>query len=54
MYGADPKLAKKLGIKRQWLHAKELGFTHPITGEQVHLVSDYPLDLSAVLERLRS
>jgi 23S rRNA pseudouridine1911/1915/1917 synthase len=54
MYGADPKLAKSLGITRQWLHAKELGFTHPITGEQLHLVSEYPADLAAVLERLRS
>jgi 23S rRNA pseudouridine1911/1915/1917 synthase len=54
MYGADPKLAKKVGIERQWLHAKELGFTHPITGEQIHLVSEYPADLAGVLERLRS
>jgi 23S rRNA pseudouridine1911/1915/1917 synthase len=54
MYGADPKLAKKFGMTRQWLHAKELGFTHPITGETVHLVSQYPTDLAGVLERLRS
>ena len=54
MYGADPKLAKKVGIERQWLHAKELGFTHPITGEHIHLVSEYPADLAGVLERLRS
>jgi 23S rRNA pseudouridine1911/1915/1917 synthase len=54
MYGADPKLAKSLGITRQWLHAKELGFEHPITAKQIHLVSEYPADLAAVLERLRS
>lgn len=54
MYGADPKLAKSLGITRQWLHAKELGFTHPITGKEIQLVSEYPADLAAVLERLRS
>jgi 23S rRNA pseudouridine1911/1915/1917 synthase len=54
MYGADPKLAKSVGITRQWLHAKELGFTHPITGEALELVSEYPADLAAVLERLRS
>ena len=54
MYGADPKLAKSLGITRQWLHAKELGFTHPITAKQIQLVSEYPADLAAVLERLRS
>jgi 23S rRNA pseudouridine1911/1915/1917 synthase len=54
MYGADPKLAKSLGISRQWLHSKELGFTHPITAEQVNVISEYPADLAAVLERLRS
>jgi 23S rRNA pseudouridine1911/1915/1917 synthase len=54
MYGADPKMAKSLGITRQWLHAKELGFAHPITGEQIHLLSEYPADLKSVLERLRS
>jgi 23S rRNA pseudouridine1911/1915/1917 synthase len=54
MYGADPKLAKSLGITRQWLHAKELGFTHPVSGEALQLVSGYPADLTAVLERLRS
>lgn len=54
MYGADPKLAKSLGIDRQWLHAKELAFTHPITGEQMHLVSEYPKDLAEVLVKLRA
>jgi 23S rRNA pseudouridine1911/1915/1917 synthase len=54
MYGADPVLAKKAGIERQFLHAKELGFTHPITGKPMHLVSEYPADLAGVLERLRS
>jgi 23S rRNA pseudouridine1911/1915/1917 synthase len=54
MYGADPTLAKKLGIERQWLHAKELGFSHPITGEPMHFVSGYPKDLAEVLVRLRT
>jgi 23S rRNA pseudouridine1911/1915/1917 synthase len=54
MYGADPALAKKVGIERQFLHAKELGFTHPISGKPMHLVSEYPADLAVVLERLRS
>jgi 23S rRNA pseudouridine1911/1915/1917 synthase len=54
MYGADPTLAKKLGIDRQWLHAKELGFTHPITGEPMHFVSEYPKDLAEVLVKLRA
>ena len=28
-YGADPTLAARLGLARQWLHARELGFVHP-------------------------
>ena len=54
MYGADPVLAKKLGIDRQWLHAKELGFTHPITGAPMHFISEYPKDLAEVLVKLRA
>jgi 23S rRNA pseudouridine1911/1915/1917 synthase len=53
MYGADPTLAKKLGIDRQWLHAKQLGFEHPITGKAMSFVSEYPTDLADVLVKLR-
>jgi len=28
-YGADPTLAERLGVRRQWLHAVRLGFRHP-------------------------
>ena len=28
-YGADPTLAARLGLTRQWLHAGRLGFEHP-------------------------
>ncbi|MFV0463204.1 MAG: RluA family pseudouridine synthase [Nostocoides sp.] len=52
MYGADPVLAKRLGLERQWLHATGLGFEHPRTGEYVHFDSEYPQDLSAALDRL--
>ena len=34
-YGADPVLAARLGLVRQWLHAVRLGFLHPRTGEYV-------------------
>jgi len=53
MYGADPTLAKKFGINRQWLHAKELAFEHPITGALISFVSEYPKDLAEVLVKLR-
>jgi 23S rRNA pseudouridine1911/1915/1917 synthase len=51
-YGADPTLAARLGLARQWLHARELGFMHPRTDEYVSFVSEYPADLAAALEIL--
>jgi 23S rRNA pseudouridine1911/1915/1917 synthase len=53
-YGADPRLAATLGLTRQWLHARELGFEHPVTGDSVRVVSDYPQDLAFALEVLES
>nr|MDT0662037.1 RluA family pseudouridine synthase [Micromonospora sp. DSM 115978] len=52
-YGADPTLAARLGLTRQWLHAHELGFLHPRTAEDVRFVSDYPDDLRHALAVLR-
>lgn len=52
-YGGDPTLAARLGLERQWLHAVELGFVHPGTGEQVSFHSKYPADLSAALAAIR-
>jgi len=52
-YGADPTLAARLGLSRQWLHARALGFLHPRTGEEVRFVSDYPDDLEHALTILR-
>jgi 23S rRNA pseudouridine1911/1915/1917 synthase len=53
-YGADPRLAATLGLTRQWLHARELGFEHPVTGDPVRVISDYPQDLAFALEVLES
>ena len=52
-YGGDPVLAKRLGLGRQWLHAKELAFVHPTRGVEVRYTSDYPADLAAALVGLR-
>jgi 23S rRNA pseudouridine1911/1915/1917 synthase len=52
-YGADPTLAKRLGLTRQWLHAVRLGFEHPESGEYVTYESEYPEDLAAALEKIR-
>lgn len=54
LYSADPVLAAKLGLERQWLHAVELSFVHPTRGETVTFTSDYPDDLKRALERVRS
>ncbi|TNU77242.1 RluA family pseudouridine synthase [Miniimonas arenae] len=53
-YGADPVLARRLGLSRQWLHAVRLGFEHPTTGFPVVVTSQYPPDLAHALETLRS
>ncbi len=53
IYGADPTLAARLGLERQWLHAVRLGFAHPGTGEPVSFASEYPEDLSVALETMR-
>jgi 23S rRNA pseudouridine1911/1915/1917 synthase len=52
-YGADPVLAKRVGLERQWLHAVRLGFEHPESGEYVEYESPYPDDLQAALDKVR-
>ncbi|GAA0520256.1 pseudouridine synthase [Saccharopolyspora subtropica] len=51
-YGADPVLARRLGITRQWLHARSLSFEHP-AGGWVTFDSEYPADLQHALDALR-
>lgn len=41
-------------IPRQALHAKSLGFEHPVTKERIHFESDLPPDFQAVLEKWRN
>jgi 23S rRNA pseudouridine1911/1915/1917 synthase len=53
-YGADPVLAARLGLERQWLHAVRLAFTHPVTGEPMSFSSPYPADLKRALEIVQS
>jgi 23S rRNA pseudouridine1911/1915/1917 synthase len=54
MYGADPVLADKLGLARQWLHAVRLSFTHPSSGELMQFESPYPPDLQHALDAIRA
>ena len=51
-YGSDPVLAQKLTITRPWLHAKQLAFTHPGSGERLSFNSEYPEDLTRSLALL--
>ena len=53
LYGADPVLAARLGLTRQWLHAVSLAFAHPADGRRVEFGSEYPSDLAHALAVLR-
>jgi 23S rRNA pseudouridine1911/1915/1917 synthase len=53
-YGADPTLAARLNLTRQWLHAYQLGFAHPADGRRVEFESRYPEDLQAALDIVRA
>lgn len=53
-YGADPTIAAKLKLDRQWLHAVNLAFEHPVSGERVSFHSDYAPDLARSLDLARN
>jgi len=42
----------KLSISRPWLHAKQLAFDHPGSGERMSFNAEYPADLTRSLEIL--
>lgn len=56
-YGRTPKslrpLLERLGFARQALHAAELGFVHPLTGEMVQFRSNLPDDMAELIDQLR-
>jgi 23S rRNA pseudouridine1911/1915/1917 synthase len=54
LYGANPGIATRLGLTRQWLHAVRLRFNHPTTGDELEITSDYAPDLAHSLELLAS
>jgi 23S rRNA pseudouridine1911/1915/1917 synthase len=49
-----PPILDQSGAPRVALHAAELGFEHPITGESLRFEMALPADLAAFLARLRS
>jgi 23S rRNA pseudouridine1911/1915/1917 synthase len=52
-YGADPVLARHLGLARQWLHARALSFDAPAGGARITVESPLPPDLQHALDILR-
>jgi 23S rRNA pseudouridine1911/1915/1917 synthase len=54
LYGADPVLSRRLGLSRQWLHARSLGFEHPSTGQWISMTSPFPADLQHALDVLEA
>ncbi|MEO5586625.1 MAG: RluA family pseudouridine synthase [Novosphingobium sp.] len=53
VYGRTPPrlrpLLAELGFRRQALHARKIGFLHPISGERLHWSSELPADLRELL-----
>jgi 23S rRNA pseudouridine1911/1915/1917 synthase len=52
----DPEYgtAGLLGLTRQFLHARRLAFTHPVTGEPIAIESPLPPDLRQALDQARA
>ena len=47
------ELASRIGINKQFLHAKRIVFTHPVTGEKMEIEDELAEDLQKGLENLR-
>ena len=47
------RLAKIIGLKRQFLHAAKLKFAHPVSGKEMEFTDKLPEDLAGPLKRLR-
>jgi 23S rRNA pseudouridine1911/1915/1917 synthase len=51
-YGASPTLASELGLRRPALHARRLGFDHPVKGRRITVDEPLPADLRGAVDRL--
>lgn len=56
VYGRAPArirpILARIGFARQALHAAELGFVHPISGEALHFTSPTPVDMTELIVEL--
>ena len=52
-YGDFPlnRAVAKLGVRRLFLHARRLGFAHPVTGEGISLESKLPEDMQEFIDK---
>lgn len=51
----DPEIRRAVSkLNRQFLHAAELGFQHPTTGEHLRFKADLPAELQIVLDLVKS
>lgn len=53
LYGRCAKKNARLGVSRQMLHAEQLSFKHPGTGETIEIEAEPPADFRELLCRLR-
>jgi 23S rRNA pseudouridine1911/1915/1917 synthase len=53
-YGGGGDEARRLGLRRPFLHAWRLAFVHPFTGRRVDLSEPLPEDLAAALDGARA
>ena len=57
VYGRTPAplrpVLSALEFRRQALHAAELGFVHPVNGEELHFSSPTPADMAELIRELR-
>lgn len=52
LYGYSQKKLKELSVKRFYLHAAELGFVHPLTGENLLFKAPWPDEDQKILNSL--
>lgn len=56
VYGRTPSrlrpLLSRLAFQRQALHAAQLGFIHPVSGERLHFASPVPADMRELITEL--
>jgi 23S rRNA-/tRNA-specific pseudouridylate synthase len=53
-YGGGGDDARRLGLRRPFLHAWRLAFDHPITGERIRVEEPLPADLTDALSLARA